>query len=71
MAVLGTVRFLAARLTARVSPRGERGASAVEYGILIFLIAATIILAVVFLGSATSEGFDCTADSVRTSATAC
>jgi pilus assembly protein Flp/PilA len=40
--------------------RGERGASAVEYGVLLSLIAAVVIVAVGFLGRNTSSSFSCT-----------
>ena len=36
----------------------EDGATAVEYGILVALIAGVIIAAVTFLGSSTNEKFD-------------
>ena len=46
------------RLSSRL--RLERGASAVEYGIMIVLIAAVVIVAVSVLGDRTSSSFDCT-----------
>ena len=58
-------------LTARVALRSDRGASAVEYGIMIAMIAAVLILAVIFLGSETSRTFSCTASSLNTSTSAC
>ena len=48
-------------LTARLNIKSERGATAVEYGIMVALIAAVIIAAVVFLGQRTSSTFSCTA----------
>jgi Flp pilus assembly pilin Flp len=39
--------------------RGQRGASSVEYAVLIGMLAAVIILAVSFLGSTTSSTFRC------------
>jgi pilus assembly protein Flp/PilA len=36
----------------------ERGASAVEYGLLVALIAAVIVVVVSTLGGHVSEGFD-------------
>ena len=36
---------------------GERGATAVEYGIMVALIAAVIIVTVKSIGSKTHEGF--------------
>lgn len=40
--------------------RNEDGATAVEYAVLLGLIAAVIIFAVSFLGSTTSSTFNCT-----------
>ena len=48
-------------LEARLNLKSERGATAVEYGIMVALIAAVIIAAVVFLGQRTSSTFSCTA----------
>jgi pilus assembly protein Flp/PilA len=50
---------------------GERGASAVEYGIMVAAIAAVIISAVVFLGTATSNNFDCTKRSISAQTNQC
>ena len=44
-------------LEARLNFKSERGATAVEYGIMVALIAAVIIAAVVFLGQRTSSTF--------------
>ena len=49
----------------------EAGATAVEYGLMVALIAAVIIAAVVFLGQETSSAFQCTASSVDTRTNAC
>lgn len=46
----------------------ERGATAVEYGIMIMLIAAVIILSVVFLGQRSSGSFSCTGTQISTKA---
>lgn len=58
---------------ARANLKSERGATAVEYGIMVAMIAAVVIVAVVFLGKKTSETFSCTASNVGagTSATGC
>ncbi|AJR18347.1 Flp family type IVb pilin [Pimelobacter simplex] len=40
------------------APRNERGASAVEYGLLIALIAAVIFGAVLLLGGQVGDLFD-------------
>jgi pilus assembly protein Flp/PilA len=61
---VGFLRFAhiaSAWVTARLNVRSERGATAVEYGIMVALIAAVIILAVIFLGQKTSSTFSCTA----------
>jgi pilus assembly protein Flp/PilA len=62
---------LGAWVSARLNIKSERGATAVEYGIMIALIAAVIIIAVIFLGKETSRTFSCTADSLSTSTNAC
>lgn len=41
-----------------ISLKDEEGASAVEYAVLIALIAAVIILSVGFLGGSTRDGFN-------------
>jgi pilus assembly protein Flp/PilA len=63
--------YLGAWVSARLNIKSERGATAVEYGIMIALIAAVIIIAVIFLGKETSRTFSCTADSLSTSTNAC
>jgi pilus assembly protein Flp/PilA len=65
------VRALAAWVTARADVRSERGATAVEYGIMVALIAAVIILAVVFLGHQVSKTFSCGAGAISASNTVC
>lgn len=57
------------RLAVRVR-NGQDGATAVEYGLMVALIAAVIIVAVVFLGQETSGTFDCTAQEVKARGTA-
>ena len=44
--------------------RNEDGATAVEYAVLLGLIAAVIIFAVSFLGSTASSTFNCTGQSM-------
>jgi len=39
--------------------RNDKGASAVEYAVLLGMIAAVLILAVSFLGSTASSAFQC------------
>jgi pilus assembly protein Flp/PilA len=53
-------------LAARLNVKSERGATAVEYGIMVALIAAVIILAVVFLGQRTSQTFSCAGQAIST-----
>jgi Flp pilus assembly pilin Flp len=55
LAAKGTVTWLRSRVTLG----GERGATAVEYGIVAVFIAAVIVIAVVFLGQATNHNLDC------------
>lgn len=57
-------------MAARLNVKSERGATAVEYGIMVALIAAVIIVAVVFLGQKTSSTFSCTASNVGAGASA-
>ena len=66
MRFVSMCRTLASWSTARLQIRSERGATAVEYGIMVALIAAVIILAVVFLGQRTSETFSCSGAAIST-----
>jgi pilus assembly protein Flp/PilA len=61
---VGRMRLTASWAVGRAGIRSERGAAAVEYGILVAMIAAVVIVAVVFLGKKTSESFSCTASNV-------
>jgi len=56
------VNYVRVRLTAMA--RTERGASAVEYGLLVALIAVAIIVAVTLLGTSLSGIFSHTASSI-------
>jgi pilus assembly protein Flp/PilA len=59
-------------LLRRTLRRTEAGASAVEYAILVSLIAIVIIVAVAFLGRSTAGLFQKTCDSVAsTQSSAC
>jgi pilus assembly protein Flp/PilA len=51
--------------------RSESGATAVEYGLMVALIAAVIIVAVALLGNNTKSTFQCTADSVAARGNKC
>lgn len=60
--------YLRIMLNARVAKMDERGASAVEYGLLIAGIAALIVIVVFAFGGVVSNVFKATCDSVGTSA---
>jgi Flp pilus assembly pilin Flp len=66
-------RFLAARvwIATRVSLRGERGTTAVEYGIVAVCIAAVIVIAVSFLGASTNHNLDCGGRSIAAQTPQC
>lgn len=68
---LTIVELAKAWFTSRLNVKSERGATAVEYGLMVALIAAVIIAAVVFLGQQTRDTFDCTAQSVQGRAPNC
>ena len=71
MGITNITQGIGGWLAARLNVRSEQGASAVEYGIMIAMIAAIVILAVIFLGQETSRTFSCTADSLSNSAGNC
>ena len=73
MGILQMAHFASTWVTTRLNLKSERGATAVEYGIMVALIAAVIILAVVFLGQRTSATFSCSgqAISVKSSVAGC
>lgn len=71
MELVRMVRSAAQWVVARVNLKSERGATAVEYGLMVALIAAVIILAVVFLGNKTSSTFSCTAQTIQDKAGSC
>ena len=73
MGLIRTTRLAAAWLVARANIKSERGATAVEYGVMVALIAAVIIVAVIFLGQRTSSSFSCAASNLGagTNATGC
>jgi pilus assembly protein Flp/PilA len=62
--IFDAVRMTGAWLATRLNIKSERGATAVEYGVMVALIAAVIIAAVVFLGQKTSSTFSCTASAI-------
>ena len=61
-AMIETFEYIKIRLTAMA--KTERGASAVEYGLLVALIAVIIIVAVTLLGKNLSTVFNKTATSI-------
>ena len=64
--------YLRIVLNARLAKMDERGASAVEYGLLIAGIAALIVLIVFVFGGALNTIFQDTCDSVtQSSSTSC
>ena len=57
--------FLKTMLDARLAKMEERGASAVEYGLLIAGIAALIVVAVFALGPLLQDAFGDTCDTIK------
>jgi Flp pilus assembly pilin Flp len=53
------LRTMAVWTAARLDIRSERGATGVEYGIMVGFIAAVIISALLFLGNETRKNFRC------------
>jgi pilus assembly protein Flp/PilA len=60
--MLTTFEFVAAWMKAKTE--SERGASLVEYALLLALIAVVCIIAITALGDKASENFDSIADSL-------
>ena len=69
--LLTVVRLSQAWIVSRLNVRSERGATAVEYGLMVALIAAVIIAAVVFLGQQTQSTFQCTGDTIASKSASC
>ena len=63
LSLLATLQTLG--FTAKNRLRDEKGATAVEYGIMVALIAVVIIVAVTLLGGTLTELFNSTACSVK------
>ncbi|WP_341927426.1 Flp family type IVb pilin [Nocardioides psychrotolerans] len=63
------ITYLRALLDARLSAMEERGASAVEYGLLIAGIAALIVVAVFALGPVVRDAFSETCTAIDATAT--
>ncbi len=58
------LEFLRIMLDARFDARDERGASAVEYGLLVAGIAAVIVAVVFLLGDNINDAFTTTNDQI-------
>lgn len=58
-------------LCARVPLRDQRGATAVEYGIVAVFVAAVIVIAVLFLGASTHYSLDCSGKTIAVHAPQC
>jgi len=58
-------KLSASYLVARANIKSERGATAVEYAIMVALIAAVIVIAVILLGRAASSTFSNTGECVQ------
>ncbi|NYJ01942.1 pilus assembly protein Flp/PilA [Nocardioides thalensis] len=58
------IQYLSILLDAKFNKDEERGATAVEYGLLVALIAAVIIATVVLLGDSISDAFRDTSTAV-------
>ena len=71
MMFIESARMAAAWLSTRLKLTSERGATAVEYAVMVALIAAVIILAVIFLGRTASSTFSHTGTCVSTSGATC
>ena len=71
MGIMSWARHVGVWFAARSIIKSERGATAVEYGIMVAMIAAVIIVSVIFLGKETSQTFSCTASSLSTSSNVC
>lgn len=63
------LEFLRIMLDARFEKMSDRGASAVEYGLLIAGIAAVIIVAVIAFGGKLTSVFEDTCASINSNAT--
>lgn len=55
----------------RLTGDGERGATAVEYGVLVALIAGVIIAAVMAMGISTGEAFESPCDELAVAGHPC
>jgi Flp pilus assembly pilin Flp len=51
-------------LRSRLTPASERGATAVEYGIVATFICAVVVIAVLFLGQSTNHSLGCSGQTI-------
>ncbi|GAA1912388.1 hypothetical protein GCM10009737_12370 [Nocardioides lentus] len=63
------IQYLQLLLDARFPERDQRGASAVEYGLLVAGIAAVIVALVFLLGDTITGAFQNTCDTIETETT--
>ena len=56
-------------LNARLAKMEERGASAVEYGLVVFAIAGVVVAAVFAFGAVTADLFATSCTTIRSAAT--
>jgi Flp pilus assembly pilin Flp len=71
MSFVRAIRRCARWTASRLHFSSDAGASAVEYGVMIAMIAAVVLISVLFLGQQTSGTFSCTASSISSSTQAC
>lgn len=64
MKMTSTARQIAGYYSARLN-LGDRGATAVEYGMIVALIAAIIVVTVGLVGEDTLDGFDTVEDNIN------
>jgi len=63
------IQYLSILLNGRLAKMEERGATAVEYGLLVALIAAAIVLVVLTLGGTLKDVFTNVNESIKPKAT--
>jgi len=71
MMISTTLLAVRAWIATRITLRGERGSTAVEYGIVAVSVAAVIVIAVYFLGGSTNHSLDCSGRTIAVHAPQC
>lgn len=66
MELFFATKLAATWLRSRLTVAGERGATAVEYGIVACFICAVLVIAVFFLGQSTNHNLDCSGQTIAT-----